>query len=202
MAEPAICRHPPKVGAVCPNRARTDLCGGRPAMDVPTAILRVDPGDESGVPLWRAQPPRLHCGGAACRCGAARLGRFRPGPRLQHRLLLPGPWVAGAAPPARSLALGAKPLVRVQTATLDDRHWDADLAKQVQRLRDLMQALDEAPATAPVPEPPLARALREIAARVNERLDERASPTALAAPECGAASVDAFCGVVARDICG
>jgi hypothetical protein len=30
--------HPPKVGAVCPNRARTDLCGGRPAMDVPTAI--------------------------------------------------------------------------------------------------------------------------------------------------------------------
>ena len=27
----------PEVGAVCPNRARTDLCGGRPVMGVPTA---------------------------------------------------------------------------------------------------------------------------------------------------------------------
>ena len=31
-------RHTPKVGAVCPNRARTVLCGGRSAMSVPTAI--------------------------------------------------------------------------------------------------------------------------------------------------------------------
>jgi hypothetical protein len=31
-------RHLPKVGAVCPNRARTDLCGGRSVMGVPTAI--------------------------------------------------------------------------------------------------------------------------------------------------------------------
>jgi len=28
----------PAAGAVCPNRARTDLCGGRPVMGVPTAI--------------------------------------------------------------------------------------------------------------------------------------------------------------------
>src|SRR6187401_3532725 len=38
MAATAICRQTPKVGAVCPNRARTDLCGGRPVMGVPTAI--------------------------------------------------------------------------------------------------------------------------------------------------------------------
>ena len=38
MAKRAICRQTPEVGAVCPNRARTDLCGGRRAISVPTAI--------------------------------------------------------------------------------------------------------------------------------------------------------------------
>src|SRR6266550_7015143 len=33
-----LCRHTPKVGAVCPNWARTVLCGGRSVMSVPTAI--------------------------------------------------------------------------------------------------------------------------------------------------------------------
>src|SRR6266436_1082934 len=33
-----LCRHTPKVGAVCPNWARTDLCGGHSVMSVPTAI--------------------------------------------------------------------------------------------------------------------------------------------------------------------
>src|SRR6516162_1369031 len=33
-----LCRHTPEVGAVCPNWARTDLCGGRSVMSVPTAI--------------------------------------------------------------------------------------------------------------------------------------------------------------------
>jgi hypothetical protein len=33
-------RHTPKVGAVCPNRACTDMCGGRSAMSVPTAMER------------------------------------------------------------------------------------------------------------------------------------------------------------------
>jgi hypothetical protein len=32
-------RHTPEVGAGCSNWARPDLCGGRPAMDVPTANL-------------------------------------------------------------------------------------------------------------------------------------------------------------------
>ena len=31
-------RHSPEVGAVCGKAARTDLCGGRSAMGVPTAI--------------------------------------------------------------------------------------------------------------------------------------------------------------------
>jgi hypothetical protein len=31
---------PPEVGAVCPNWARTDLCGGREVTRVPTAIGR------------------------------------------------------------------------------------------------------------------------------------------------------------------
>src|SRR5208283_3237447 len=32
-------RQTPKVGAECPNRARSDLCGGRGVTCVPTAIL-------------------------------------------------------------------------------------------------------------------------------------------------------------------
>jgi hypothetical protein len=38
MARPTLPRQAPKVGAVCGNPARTDLCGGRSAMTVPTAI--------------------------------------------------------------------------------------------------------------------------------------------------------------------
>src|SRR5438445_903804 len=40
-----LCRHTPKVGAVCPNWARTDLCGGRSVMSVPTA-------DHSGLSAY------------------------------------------------------------------------------------------------------------------------------------------------------
>src|SRR5260221_14765538 len=36
-----LCRHTPKVGAVCPNWARTDLCGGHSVMSVPTAISEI-----------------------------------------------------------------------------------------------------------------------------------------------------------------
>ena len=35
---PLLCRHQPKVGAECLNWARSDLCGGRPVMGVPTAF--------------------------------------------------------------------------------------------------------------------------------------------------------------------
>jgi hypothetical protein len=38
VAECSLCRHAPKARAVCLNWACTDLCGGRSAMTVPTAI--------------------------------------------------------------------------------------------------------------------------------------------------------------------
>jgi hypothetical protein len=37
LAASTLRRHTPEVGAVCGNPARTDLCGGRSAMSVPTA---------------------------------------------------------------------------------------------------------------------------------------------------------------------
>jgi hypothetical protein len=48
-----LCRHTPKVGAVCPNWARTDLCGGREVTRVPTAISEMssrkpDPSSSRG----------------------------------------------------------------------------------------------------------------------------------------------------------
>src|SRR5258708_38333138 len=39
LARCALCSQTPKVGAVCPNWARTVLCGGREVTRVPTAIL-------------------------------------------------------------------------------------------------------------------------------------------------------------------
>jgi hypothetical protein len=38
LAKPALRRQAPEVGAGCGNAARPDLCGGRSAMSVPTAI--------------------------------------------------------------------------------------------------------------------------------------------------------------------
>src|SRR5664280_2440728 len=43
IAKRALRRQTPEVGAVCGKSARTDLCGGRPVMDVPTAILKLTP---------------------------------------------------------------------------------------------------------------------------------------------------------------
>ena len=40
LAASTLRRHTPEVGAVCGNPARTDLCGGRSAMSVPTANFR------------------------------------------------------------------------------------------------------------------------------------------------------------------
>ena len=38
LALGSLRRHAPEVGAECPNRARSDLCGERSVMGVPTAI--------------------------------------------------------------------------------------------------------------------------------------------------------------------
>jgi RNA-directed DNA polymerase len=43
MAKPTVRRHSPEVGAGCLNWASPDLCGGRPAMVVPTANKRSRP---------------------------------------------------------------------------------------------------------------------------------------------------------------
>ena len=51
LAQHAVRRQTPEVGAVCGNAARTVLCGGRSVMSVPTAIrdiVHADPGDVSG----------------------------------------------------------------------------------------------------------------------------------------------------------
>ena len=39
-------RHTPEVGAVCGKAARTDLCGGRSAMSVPTATVAYAPRND------------------------------------------------------------------------------------------------------------------------------------------------------------
>lgn len=69
LAERAVCRHSPEVGAGCLNWARPDLCGGHPATGVPTAIklgrhgawIRLG-GPCSGSGLGgRARPGRREC---------------------------------------------------------------------------------------------------------------------------------------------
>ena len=54
-ARTAICRHSPEVGAVCGKAARTDLCGGRGAIPVPTATESggelLDSTDEDEPPI-------------------------------------------------------------------------------------------------------------------------------------------------------
>src|SRR5262249_32771959 len=41
VPRPTLCRHSPKVGAQCGSPARWDLCGGRGAILVPTATVRL-----------------------------------------------------------------------------------------------------------------------------------------------------------------
>jgi hypothetical protein len=40
VARETLRRQTPEVGAVCPNWARTDLCGGREVTRVPTAKVK------------------------------------------------------------------------------------------------------------------------------------------------------------------
>src|SRR5882724_10547874 len=54
-------RHSPEVGAVCGKAARTDLCGGRSAMSVPTAIASL------AMTLGRILPATISVGGYASR---------------------------------------------------------------------------------------------------------------------------------------
>src|SRR5207302_8135130 len=66
LAKRALCRQTPKVGAVCGKAARTDLCGGRAVMDVPTAIQKPSSRSEfsrvAGTSDPRTGPPSSHYG--------------------------------------------------------------------------------------------------------------------------------------------
>src|SRR3974377_1927824 len=74
---------PPKVGAVCLNRARTDLCGGRRVISVPTAIrgyhglgMEKRNGSNSEGPMWfGARESNLLAAQRACGRGASRCRR-------------------------------------------------------------------------------------------------------------------------------
>ena len=79
LAASTLCRQTPKVGAVCRDSARTDLCGGRPVTGVPTAIenrwwLR------HGIRGW---PPR-RC--ATGRTNIVSHGRHRVATRWRSRM--------------------------------------------------------------------------------------------------------------------
>src|ERR1700730_7399067 len=54
LAERALCRHTPEVGAVCEQAARTDLCGGR-AMKRTSLPLR----DGASRTAASARPPKV-----------------------------------------------------------------------------------------------------------------------------------------------
>src|SRR3954468_9809067 len=66
VAGAAVPRHPSEVGARCGSPARRDLCGGRPAMAVPTATSRC--GTE--VPSWKWCWDQEH--GEHSRCSRSR----------------------------------------------------------------------------------------------------------------------------------
>src|SRR3989304_4592087 len=48
LSQRAVCRSTSEVGAVCGSSARTDLCGGRPEMAVPTAIAYNEDAAKTG----------------------------------------------------------------------------------------------------------------------------------------------------------
>ncbi|MDO9599097.1 MAG: TIR domain-containing protein [Azoarcus sp.] len=95
--------------------------------------------------------------------------------------------VGGAVmPPAAALPDSIRHLARIQAASFEDRHWDADLASLVARLRAMLPALgetaDQTPsqASAGGANDSLAQVLREIAERV---LDEARAPRMPSPPE-------------------
>ena len=53
VARAALCRQSPEVGAVCPNRARTDLCGGCAVTGIPTAMCAGRPARSKGCESLR-----------------------------------------------------------------------------------------------------------------------------------------------------
>src|SRR5258708_37869083 len=60
LARCALCSQTPKVGAVCPNWARTALCGGREVTRVPTAIPGQNRKGSDRAHVFRSAPSNGH----------------------------------------------------------------------------------------------------------------------------------------------
>ena len=75
-----VCRQTPEVGAVCPNWARTDLCGGCPVTGIPTAITGLEEQGSPERPV-RSWPWRFRRNRDAS-ASRARLADFRFATRL------------------------------------------------------------------------------------------------------------------------
>src|SRR5271157_5915081 len=76
-------RQSPEVGAVCGNRARTVLCGGRSAMSVPTAFYSSESGLFNG--LRRIQIKRIWLPSQTLREMSQAVSTFLLGPPLARR---------------------------------------------------------------------------------------------------------------------
>lgn len=93
----------------------------------------------------------------------------------QDKVIIPVLVGGATMPPATALPDSIRRLTRIQAASFEDRHWDADLALLVERLRAMVPALGEAvdragsKASAVSANETLPQVLREIAQRV---LDE------------------------------
>ena len=64
-----VCRQTPEGGAVCPNWARTDLCGGGPVTGIPTAITGAGVREATGMRVTRLPGPHWSAIRSARRTG-------------------------------------------------------------------------------------------------------------------------------------
>ena len=101
----------------------------------------------------------------------------------QGKVLVPVLVGGASMPPAAALPDSIRPLTRIQAASFDDRHWDADLAALIARLRVMLPALGKAADQTPGPAPAggandsLAQVLREIAELVLDDARMRRMPS-------------------------
>jgi predicted RNA-binding Zn ribbon-like protein len=99
----------------------------------------------------------------------------------QDKVIIPVLVGGAAMPQASALPETIRQITRIQAAGFEDRHWDADLASLVSRLRALLPDLGEAVQQAGSQAPggrsneSLAQVLHEIAQRVLQQSRERES---------------------------
>src|SRR4051794_6577717 len=103
LAERTFRRQTPKVGAECPNWARSDLCGGRSVMGLPTAIQ-----------IW----PLARALGCQRRTSRSRFVK-NAGPSPSRN-------VSGSAPPGLQMITGAPYTIAVPTLPIGSLLGDRD----------------------------------------------------------------------------